>query len=427
MAGAIECNRGNYDIALSNFRNAYERNKKIKNEMGIARILYAMAWAYRLKEESNLEKAFIYNQKSLQISERIGDLLGVERVLTQLGCISYAKRDCSRALEYFRRAISMAIKVGNKREMALAIYEMANCFMILCNYKDAMENFEKALKIWDNLGISDEKIFAIWGLGGVCQAMGNYSSALGFYKRTLRIFIDIRFPYGLAFVLIDVGSLFKEIGEFSIAQRYIEKALKIATTSDLKLSEVRCYIHLSSLYIIKGNYAIAYGYYKKGIEIVKKTYMRQEYNQLFLLLSEIYYHEKKYLKGVKIANKVIKTTIDLGPKDFYAEALLLKAKNEIEQGILSRLENLQILDEAKKVAEEIGNPEVLWKVYFKYGRFLQDNKQYTKALEYYQKCNGIFKDIGSEIKKESYRMSYLNRPDRRVVFYAINEIEKIMS
>ena len=82
--------------------------------------------------------------------------------------------------------------------------------------------------------------------------------------------------------------------------------------------------------------------------------------------------------------------------------------------------------EAKTIAEEICCPEILWKVYFEYGKFLQYNKVYAKALEYYEKCHKIFIDVGSKIKNESYRHSYLDHPNRQAVFSAVHEIKKLI-
>jgi tetratricopeptide (TPR) repeat protein len=112
-------------------------------------------------------------------------------------------------------------------------------------------------------------------------------------------------------------------------------------------------------------------------------------------------------------------------KDLYAEALLIKVKNEIKAVLLSKLEIIKYLDEAREIAEEISCPEVLWKIYFEYGRFLQDDKQYLRALEYYQRCHDIFGDVGGKIKNESYQNSYLDRPDRQAVFTAIDEIKEL--
>jgi tetratricopeptide (TPR) repeat protein len=110
----------------------------------------------------------------------------------------------------------------------------------------------------------------------------------------------------------------------------------------------------------------------------------------------------------------------LGAKDLYAEALLMKVKNELKQNRLSKIEYIKILDEAKGIVEEIGCPEILWKIYFEYGRFAEKYREYYEALSYYEKCILIFKDVVNKIKNESFKKSYLNRPDRHAVFSAVN-------
>ena len=159
--------------------------------------------------------------------------------------------------------------------------------------------------------------------------------------------------------------------------------------------------------------------------MAEKLGMKHEVIPFFLLASEVYYNEKKYLKGIKIAKRAIKMAKEMALKDLYAEALLMKAKNEVKQGVLSRIEVRKILDEAMRIGEEIGCPEILWKIYFEYGKLLQDSKQYLNAFEYYQKCITIFRNVVNKIKNESYRMSYLHRPDRQAVFTKIDEIENL--
>jgi len=115
----------------------------------------------------------------------------------------------------------------------------------------------------------------------------------------------------------------------------------------------------------------------------------------------------------------------MGTRDLHAEALLIKAKNGIK-GILSKIEVSKLLKASERIAEEIHCPEVLWKVYFEYGRFFQDNKEYFKTLNYYRKSMGVFKSVMSKIKNESYKKSYFNRSDRQAVFIGINEIERLL-
>ena len=66
--------------------------------------------------------------------------------------------------------------------------------------------------------------------------------------------------------------------------------------------------------------------------------------------------------------------------------------------------------------------KMLWKVYFEYGRFSEKYREYYEALNHYEKCIVIFKDVVDKIKYESFKKSYLNRPDRHAVFSAVNAL-----
>ena len=170
------------------------------------------------------------------------------------------------------------------------------------------------------------------------------------------------------------------------------------------------------------DYVAAKGYYNKGMKLVKEIGMKPELLQFHLLLAEIYYHDERYLRAIEITSKAINLAEEMGARDLYTEALLIKITNTIKQGILSTKETSRILVEAEKIAKEISNPEILWKVYFVYGRFFQNNKQYRKASKYYQKCINVFKSVINRMKNESRRKSYLNRPDRKAAITAMNKI-----
>jgi tetratricopeptide (TPR) repeat protein len=263
-------------------------------------------------------------------------------------------------------------------------------------------------------------------LGGVYKSQGEYTLALRSYRKALKISKDIGNQYVIVDSHFGISAVSIEIGEFSRAKSYLVDGSKTAAAIFAKDREIERYIALCRINVILGNYIVASDYCEKGIKITKELKKRWLLLQLYVLGAEINYYEKKYLKSIKIADKTIKLAKEMGTKDLFAEALLLKAKNGVEQDILSKVEIMKTLNDAKQIAEEIGCPEVLWKVYFEYGRFFQSNKQYPKALEYYQKCNRIFETVISKIKNERYKKSYLNRPDRLAVRTAVQEIGKLL-
>ena len=63
--------------------------------------------------------------------------------------------------------------------------------------------------------------------------------------------------------------------------------------------------------------------------------------------------------------------------------------------------------------------------YFEYAKFLHENKDYSTALDYCEKCMQVFKDVVGKLKNKSYKRSYLNRPDRKEAMAYIKEKFKI--
>ena len=419
-----EYGEGNYDKAISYYQKAYKYYNMIKAEDRIVAVLNNLGTVHYTKFD--FQKAFDCHQKAIQISEKIGNQYGVSMQLCNLANILRNKGCYSEALGYFQKAHSISKKIGNPSITCGSLSGLGGCFFGLCNYKKAEECYEQAVKILDPINDKRRKSYLIQKLSYVYQALGEYSLALKYSRKALKVFRNMGNQYYVAGSFIDISSIFIELSEFSRAKRYVDSALKIASAIRAKELESICYIVLCRIKTISKDYSIAKYYYEKGIEITEELGTKRLSIHLFLLLSEIHYYEKRYLKGTKISKKALKLAKELNSKDLYLKALLINTKNKIEQGILSKTEVINILNEAKGIAEEIGSPEIPWKVYYEYGRNLQDYKEYHKALEYYQKCIEIFKDLSSKIKNESYRKGYLNHPDRKTVFNDIDRIEKLI-
>ncbi len=426
--GTIESHKGeygktDYNKAISYYNEANKYYKKIKDENSIIMLMVNLGTNYKLAY--NWHKAYHCYKKVIQISEKVGSQLGLSLGHLALGDILFEKGYYRDALDHYQRTFSISKQIGNRLRISSALMGIGGCFFELCNYGKAKNYIEQALKISNTIGWEDGSVYAIMVIGNIYQSIGDFTSALRFYRKALRISKNSGSQRNIAYSLSCLSSLFMDVGEVSRVKRYVSDAMKFATALELQDIMIESFTVLCRVNVMKKDYTIAAKYCKKGIKMATELRAKKSSLRLLLFLSEIYYHERKYLKGVNIANQAIKMAKDMGTKDLHAEALLNKAKNGIKQGVLSRLEVYKILSEAKKNAEEIGCPEVLWKVYFEYGRFLQEDKEYIDALDYYKMCNEVFEDVISNIKNESYRKSYLNRPDRKAIFAATNEIENL--
>ncbi|KPJ73162.1 hypothetical protein AMJ52_04155 [candidate division TA06 bacterium DG_78] len=404
---------GNYDKAIAYYKKAYKGYKKIKHEQYTAAILNNLAICYELKFDYPC--ALAYYQKALLISKKIGDQYGLSMKLLNLGILFKTRGYYSKALDCFQEAYKISTKIQNHYVINTACWGIGACLLMLCQYNQSKDFFEKAIAIADAMGWKEHKVGSVLGLGSLYQAKGDYSSAMSYYRKALRISENISHQLKIYLIYVTIGSYYVVLGKFKNAKKYFDKTLKYANTTVIKGSEVQCYIYLCKIYIMLNDFKRAIDYYKKGIKIAKELGMQSESLQLYISIAGIYYREGKYLKGSRIAERAIKLATNIGAKDLYIKALLIKVKNGINNKTLTNIEAKCLLDEAKKIAEEIDCPEVLWKVYAGYGEFLQRNKEYHKALKYYRQSIEVFKNVVSKIKNISYKKSYLNRPDRKEV------------
>jgi tetratricopeptide (TPR) repeat protein len=414
-----EFSKVDFKKAIYYFKKAYRYYVKIKDANGTNSVLTNFGVTYSINFD--FQKAFNYYQKSIKISKRIGDQFKVSNCLYNLGSILKDRGYYSKASDCLQEALVISKKIGNPSITSLSLSALGACSLKKCDYNTAKKLYEQALKICEDKEWN--KVYRMFDFGNMYEAIGNYTLALKFYRTALKFFKHARHQRNIVGLFNDIGSVFIELGEFSKARRYIEEALKIATNIESKDAKTECYISFCRINIMMRNYELANYYYEKGIRIVEQLGLRYQQLQLSLLISEIFYHRKKYVRGLKFANKSTKLAQKMGTKDFYVEALLLQVKNTIELRKISEKDIMNTMGVAIQIAEKITYPEVLWKTYFEYGNIFQSNHEYRKALDYYQKCIEVLMDISSKIKNKSYRRSYLSRSDRKAVFTAVDIIE----
>jgi len=415
-----EYNKVNYEKAIHYLKKAYRYYIKIKDANGINSVLTNLGVTYSINFD--FQKAFDYYQKSIKISKKIGDQFKVSNGLYNLGSILKDRGYYSKASDCLQEALAISKKIGNPSIAGLSLSALGVCSLKKCDYNKTKKLYEQALKICEDKEWN--RVYRMFDFGNMYEAIGNYTLALKCYRTALKFFKHARHQRNIVGLFNDIGSVFIKLGEFSKARRYVEEALKIATNIESKDAEIECYISFCRINTMIKDYAIANDYYEKGIRIVEQLGLRYQRLQLSLLISEIFYHEKKYLKGIKFASRTIKLAQEMGTKDLYVEALLLKVKNAIELGKISTKDIMKTMDEAIQIAEDINCPEVLWKAYSEYGNILQSSNEYKKALDYYQKCIEVLMNVSNRITNKSHRKSYLNRYDRWEIFTAVDVIER---
>lgn len=223
--GFLYLNKGRYDLALENLRNAQTKFQTSGNQntkegakcLSTLGLVYGSTRKYKQAEENHLI--------ALQIRER---LFGVESQevaasYNDLGLI-YLETDPDRSLEYFEKAMASYQKVHglNHPKIAISNTNIGLAYRKLELFGDAIVNFENAKAIWEKIypnGHPNQALVLSY-LGQTYSQMNDSKAALGYFEKSLELY---RKSYGEKHP--DIASTYNQLGILKLGNNEYKKAI----------------------------------------------------------------------------------------------------------------------------------------------------------------------------------------------------------
>lgn len=261
----------NYDNALTNYFTAlkFTKNKKITNKIfrGIGLI-----YTY----QNQYPKALLYDNKSLEICEKIKDYKGIAAVLSNIGIIYIDLLDFNKAKTFFEKAIVINEKMGYKTYLIKNYGNLGNCYSNLKNNTKALEFFTKAIDLCDELGNKNSKAINLSSSAIAYFDLKNYEKSLELNNQAIVINQEIENSNNLAFNYSINGDNYLEIGfatndkklknyNFDKALENYDKGIKLKLEADA-IKEVGVdYSQKSKIYKSQEKFKEALASYEKSI------------------------------------------------------------------------------------------------------------------------------------------------------------------
>jgi signal transduction histidine kinase len=127
-------------------------------------------------------KAIDYHNRSLTISEEIGDKLETSFSLTNIGNIHFDQGKYLVALDYFNRSLIISRKIDNKLGVGISLVSIATIYKKQKKYSKAKDYFLQALFIVQEIGSAKEIKVTSNNLYEVYKATGQSAKALEMYE-----------------------------------------------------------------------------------------------------------------------------------------------------------------------------------------------------------------------------------------------------
>jgi len=168
------------EIVENGLQNNPNNAEKYSFLFSYSEALYNIAYAYDIKNE--LYIALDYYNKSLKISEKIGDKYGIASSLNSIGFIYSKIGDITEAIEYYNKSLKISEEIGNKSGLISSFLNLGGIYDMQNDYVNALAYYKKSLKIAKEIGDKDGIALSYNNIGYIYSNNNEIKMALNFYK-----------------------------------------------------------------------------------------------------------------------------------------------------------------------------------------------------------------------------------------------------
>jgi|JI10StandDraft_1071094.scaffolds.fasta_scaffold02368_11 CHAT domain-containing protein len=213
---------------------------KLEKSKALALLQLGKIYKYFKSDKST---ALNHVQKSLELSQKIGDVLGEANCFLSLGEIAASKSDYSVAEKYYMDAIPLFRKMNNVKGEANCIFFLGQ-IAIYTDREHAEKLFIEAKNLYSEAGIILGEANCISSLGGVAFATNDLLKAEKYSKEAISLFRDEKDIQGEANSIFLLGQIAFRVNDYEKAEGYFREAIpQFQKIGDMQ-SEANCNFNL---------------------------------------------------------------------------------------------------------------------------------------------------------------------------------------
>lgn len=279
-----------FDKTIGIYETGKVLAKKTEDSVAYARLARITGVAYYFKGQ--YEKAASLYYEAITVFEKRGEKKQLALALNDLAKLYRKTRDLDKALLYYDRARQLFTDLRDSSGIQMILNESGVVYEYKENFPEAIRHYEASLQIAralnDKVGIA----YALSFIAGVYTIQKNYTAAEKYLKEVLSIRESLKDTFTIALTHTDLGVLYSAKGDYGNAIQNLTLSNKVA--EELKYPELQSsnYRELSTVANNSGNYQAALDYYKKYTAIRDSLFTVEKTKQITELNTR-YETEKK--------------------------------------------------------------------------------------------------------------------------------------
>jgi len=341
----------------------------------------------------------------------------------------------SEAFKVNEKARLIALKGKNNRLLIQSLLLRGDIYKEMGQYNNALSKKREALAIAKKIGVSIAECNQ--SIGSTHWNFGNYQESLKSYFEGLIAAEKDNDTLRIIQLLKNIGLTYRETGNFDKSTSYLSKALQIAEKNKLNDELADIFNIMGGVYIKFSQPAKAINYYKQSLNIRETLGYKQSSINTLNNLAKAHLLLKNSSESITSLNKALELSKEIGDplteaniqnelgntflsiEDYpealrrYLLALKIRQSYGKDEDIARTMVNIALvyrrlglfrnaqkyLNEAKGLVENLdAKPDLKIYIYQNMGNVYYDQKQYTDAINAYQKALELSEKKGDDLQ-----------------------------
>lgn len=297
---------------------------KTQKDLSLINTLNEISWEFK---NSNMDSAFYYARKALEISQNIQSKKAIAFSYNSLASCFDNIGELDSSLVYHKKSLDIKLEINNNEGVADSYNNIGIVYDLKGDYDASLEYYFKALKIYESEQVPFDKVpMVLSNIGIVYKKQKDYGKALNYYKRALKIYTEKGYDFGIVVTTGNIGSVLLKLQEFDSAIVYSQKAKTMY--SNLGYHRYVPYM-LQIIAEAKDSLKLhdeSQILYKEAIQIFKNDANLYELANSQLGLATNVMATQNYNQAIELAMASLNASIDQGFKEFEVQAYKVLAQ-----------------------------------------------------------------------------------------------------
>ncbi len=416
VRGRAWMGRGEVVKAVNDFNLLLQNSTSLSDESVLAEAHYWLGEALTkqyawVEAEQNLLKA-------IELARKTSNKLVECRSLASFGWLRIWGLD---TLEESRTWLEEAMRLSGEIDDRVAGARSRLWLAFFHNWRGefnlAEENINEALKSFEELGDRFHALQALNILGWINCGKGEYNDAILAIQRCLQLAQewDIVYWDRAPMPLLQLGWIHRDLSNIDVALWYDGEALENAKLC-VKAGVMKAGVSVAALvdlgmdYLQRNDFENAEKYFneaKPQISLHRLGAWRIEIRSL-LGFAEVALAKGDFQAALKSVEDSLVALKKADAKKYIAKGLKLKAEVLANMGNLE--EAIELMSDALKLAQQVGNPPILWQIYHSLGLLLQKRGHLQQAKDHQARALALIEETASKLSDPSLANTVLTAP-----------------